>query len=76
MARVDAMRGSELRAHRDHTHFSLRTVLTLPENALREWIAGVTVHASTHRCVTDYVTIGVRAARTDARILALLIDAG
>lgn len=51
-------------------------LLTLSENALREWVAGVTVHAGAHWGVTDHVAVGVRAARADARVLALLIDAG
>lgn len=50
-------------------------ILTFSENTLREWITGETIHARTHRGMTDNVTISVRTTRTNARILTFLINA-
>lgn len=58
------------------TNLGPRKVLTFSENTLGERVTGVTDHTSTHRGVADNVTVGVRTARADARILALLIDTG
>lgn len=50
-------------------------VLTFSEDALREWITSETIHTRTHWGMTNNVTICVRTAGTNARVLTFLIDA-
>lgn len=62
-------------ANQNYISFNFSMILTFSENALREWITGETIYARTHRGMTDNMTVSVRTAGTNARILTFLINA-
>jgi len=49
-------------------------VLTFSQDALHEWITGITIYARTHRGMTNNVTISVRTTGTNTWILTFLIN--